>query len=184
MIDDRSPVVQPSPTLDAELNSAQLSSSIGTMLGAFHFLWMRWAYVWLALATTVTVAATFAARMVHPSLAWVALAAMLTALTTVFVLPGGTSDGPASPAFVRAALRHARKPAAHHLADVLAAQVATSPDQLLTRLDVLIALWDAERATDPRRLRRQERREQLLLAQRATILACQSDLDLDASHKV
>lgn len=184
MTDNRSPVVQPSPTLDEELRSAQFASSIRTMLGAFHFLWMRWAYVWLALATTVTVAATFAARMVHPWLAWVALAALLTALTTVFFVPGGTSDGPASPAFVRAALRHARKPAAHHLADVLAARIATSPDQLLTRLDVLMALWDAERATNPRRLRRQERREQLLLAQRDTILACRSGLGLDASHKV
>lgn len=184
MIDHRSPVVQPSPMLDKKLRSAQLSSSIGIMLGAFHLLWMRWAYVWLALATTVTVAATFAARMVHPWLAWLALAALLAALATVFVLPGGTSDGPASPAFVRAALRHARRPAARHLADVLAAPVAASPDQLLTRLDVLMALWDAERATNPRRLRRQERREQLLLAQRATILACQSDLDLDTSHKV
>ena len=184
MTDNRSPVIQPSPTLDEELRSAQLSFSISTMLGAFHFLWMRWAYVWLALATTVTVAATFAARMVHPWLAWVALAALLTALATVFVLPGGTSDGPASPAFVRAALRHARKPAAYHIANVLAAQIATSPDQLLTRLDVLIALWDAERATDPRRLRQQERLEQLLFAQRATILTCQSDLDLDTSHKL
>ena len=184
MTDKRSPVIQPSPTLDEALRSAQLSSSIGTMLGAFHFLWMRLAYVWLALATTVAVVATFAAKMVHLWLAWIALAALLTALATVFVLPGGTRDGPASPAFVRAALRHARRPAAHPLADVLAARIATSPDQLLTRLDVLMALWDAERATNPRRLRRQERREQLLLAQRATILACQSDLDLDASHKV
>lgn len=184
MTDDRSTVVQPSPTLDEELRSGQLSSSIGTMLGAFHFIWMRWAYVWLALATTMAVAATFAAKLVHPWLAWIALAALLTALTTVFVLPGGTSDGPASPAFVRAALRFARKPAGHHLAGVLAAKVATSPDQLLTRLDVLMALWDAERATSPRRLRRQERREQMLLAQRATILAYQSDLNLDPSHKV
>lgn len=183
MTDNRSAIVQPSAAGE-ELQVAQSSSSASTMLGSLHFLWMRWAYVWLALATTVTVAATFAAKMGHPWLAWIALAGLLTALTTVFVLPGGTSDGPASSAFVRAALRHARKPAAHHLADVLAAQVATSPDQLLTRLDVLIALWDAERATNPRRLRRQERRERLLLAQRAMILACQSDLDLDASHKV
>jgi len=40
MTDNCSPVVQPSPRLD-ELRSAQLSSFVGTMLGGFHFLWMR-----------------------------------------------------------------------------------------------------------------------------------------------
>lgn len=183
MTDNPSPFVHPSPA-ERELRMAQRSFSVATMLGAFHFLWMRWAYVWLALATTVTLAATVAAKTVHPWLVWIALAALLAGLATVFILPGGASDGPASPAFVRAAVRYARAPAAHHLADVLAGKVATSPDQLLTRLDVLMALWEAERATSPRRLRREERREQLLLAQRDTILAYQSDLNLDPSHKV
>jgi len=133
---------------------------------------------------TTAAAATVGARTVHPWFVWIAVAALIAGIVTVFVLPGGASDGPASPAFVRAAIRHARKPAARHLVDVLVPRVAIYPDQPLTRSEVLIALWDAERVTSRGRLRQEERRERLLLAQRDMILTCRSDLDLEISHEV